>query len=406
MTSDRHDLDTYLQSVNEQIQTTKMSSEMWFRSPSRHQIHVNDRFVRSLMQEGLAPAASPLTTSAAEQLDRDPSDLRSAYWAQATRTRDIAVRFGAADHASLHTYFTADPGRSSQAAGARARRTVTPSSPADYLIRSIDRLTATTGSHPADSWRKIMRTLAHDWPRLVHTCQASPDSAVPASHILREFYHATERENLPSNGPKQTPPSSPGGSPSIVLTEGEAREMATSYMLGRLPFTAQEYDMAARLVTMPRLQSALLAVQLQLTASSVEPLTRLVAGIGTPRVLLPFTEAFVDRFDYSSPARIDLCPNPKLITVLCNNVVPAIAGELIRKRARAADLDSESIRAGVIAARRRHIYEIAIALFNRADTLPRHMITLSGFNRRVCPAAAPFSAFLEQWLPYHFDRHP
>ncbi|MFD3842122.1 hypothetical protein ACFWWC_38625 [Streptomyces sp. NPDC058642] len=162
--------------------------------------------------------------------------------------------------------------------------------------------------------------------------------------------------------------------------------------------------MTAELVAMPRLQSALLAVQLHLTASSAEPLARLVAGFGTPRVLLPFTEAFVDRFNYSSPARIGLCPNPKLITVLCNNVVPAIAGELLRREAQATELDSDSIQAGVIAARRRHIYEIMIALFNRADTLPPDMVALSSFSRRVCPAAVPFSAFLEEWLPYYFDQ--
>ncbi|MFF3884286.1 hypothetical protein [Streptomyces sp. NPDC001914] len=155
---------------------------------------------------------------------------------------------------------------------------------------------------------------------------------------------------------------------------------------------------------MPRLQSALLAVQLHLTASSAEPLANLVASLGTPRVLLPFTEAFVDGFGYGSSKRIDLCPNPKLITVLCNNVVPAIAGELLLKGAQAADLDSDSIRAGVTAARRRHIYEIMIALFNRVDTLPSDIVALSGFNRRVCPAAVPFSAFLEEWLPYYFDR--
>ncbi|MFD8813728.1 hypothetical protein ACFV23_20085 [Streptomyces sp. NPDC059627] len=403
MTPDRRSLDVYLQSVNEQIQTTKMSSELWFRSPPLHQIRANDQFVRSLMSEGLAPAATP-PVSEAEQPEPRRSAVRSAYWAQATRTREIAVHFGAAGHASLQEYFTADAGRSSEAARTRARRTVAPSSAADYLLRSIDRRTALTGADAAASCRKSMRILARDWHRIVHACQAAPDSALPASHVLREFYRLAAGENPPSSGPRHTPSGSPGDGPPVLLTEAEAREMATSYMLGRLPFTVQEYRMAAELVAMPRLQSALLAVQLQLTVSSTEPLARLVAAFGTPRVLLPFTEAFVDRFNYSSSARIDLCPNPKLITVLCNNVVPAIAGELLRQEAQATDLDSGFIQAGVIAARRRHIYEIMIALFNRADALRPDMVALSGFNRRVCPAAVPFSAFLEEWLPYYFDR--
>ncbi|MFG3657088.1 hypothetical protein [Streptomyces sp. NPDC047706] len=403
MTPDRHKLDVYLQSVNEQIQTTKMSSELWFRSPPPHQIRANDQFVRSLMSEGLAPSASP-AISAAEQAEHRLSAVRSRYWAQATRTRDVAVHFGAADHASLNEYFTLDAGRSGEAARGRARRTVARSTPADYLLRSIDRLAAATDADPAAACRKSMRMLARDWPRLVLACQAPPDSVLPASRVLREFYRSTARGDPSRNGPKYTPHGSPGHGPPVLLTEVEAREMATSYMLGRLPFTDREYRLAAKLAAMPRLQSALLAVQLHLTASSAEPLARLVAGSGTPRVLLPFTEAFVDRFRYSSAERIDLRPNPKLITVLCNNVVPAIAGELLRREARAADLDSDSIQAGVIAARRRHIYEITIALFNRTDTLPPGMVVLSGFSRRVCPAAVPFSEFLEEWLPYYFDR--
>ncbi|MFD5271531.1 hypothetical protein [Streptomyces sp. NPDC058335] len=401
MTPDRQSLDVYLQSVNEQIQTTKMSSEIWFRSPPRHQIRANDHFVRSLMSEGLAPAASP-TIIENEQAKPCHGAVRSAYWAQATRSRDVAVRFGAAGHISLLEYFTVDAGRSGEAARTRVRRTVSPSTPADYLLRSIDRLTAATGADPAASCRKSVRILARDWPHLVDACQARPDFTLPARHVLREFYHSAATEAPPSNGPRHTPLGD--GPPTVLLTEAEAREMAATYMLGRLPFTAQEYRMTAELVAMPRLQSALLAVQLHLIASSTESLARLVAGFGAPQVLLPFTEAFVDQFNYSSSARIELCPNPKLLTVLCNNVVPAIAGELLRKEAQAADLDSDSIRAGVNAARRRHIYEIMIALFNRADTLPPDMVALSGFIRRVCPAAVPFSAFLEKWLPYYFDR--
>ncbi|MGW3631420.1 hypothetical protein ACWD7F_14815 [Streptomyces sp. NPDC005122] len=402
MTPDREGLEVYLRSVNEEIQTTKMSSELWFRSPPRYRIHANDRFVRSLMGEGLRWATSPTVPS--EPAASHPSSVRSVYWDAATRVREAAVHFGAAGHRSLDGYLTLDTGRSGEAALMRARRDTAPRTPADYLLRSVDRFSATTGADPARSCREAMRVLSRDWPLLVRACRDRTGSAPRASDVLREFHHSVETRAGRTSGPEHPSPDPRADGPPVLLTTAEARELATSYMLGRLPFTAQEYRMARELVAVPRLQSALLAVQLRLTKGSLESLGGIVTAFGTPRVLLPFTEAFVNRSGYGPSTRVDLSPNPKLITVLCNNVVPAIAGELLRGGAQADDLDSDFVRAGVAAARRRHIYEIMIALFNRVDGSPADMVALSGFSMRVCPAAVPFSAFLEEWLPYYVDH--
>ncbi|MFI9390804.1 hypothetical protein ACIG53_07975 [Streptomyces bauhiniae] len=402
MTVDRDNLDIYLRSVNEEIQTMKMSSELWFRSACPQQIRANDRFVRSLMGEGL-----DWGTSAPQNRPELPGPrrcpVRREYWSAVTSAQDVAVRFGAADHPTLQAYFTVDAGRSGEAAFARARSAVVPLAPADYLLRSIDRIAVGTGTGPADACRKAMRMLSRDWSHFVDACRARPHAPLHASAVLREFHEAVVTRSIPRSGPDPTPPDSRADGPQVVLTEAEARELAASYLIGRLPFAAQEYRMAGELVAMPRLQEALLAAQLHLTAGSLKPVGALVNRLGTLRSLLPFTEAFVNRTGYGPSGRLDLSPNPKLITVLCNNVVPAIAGELLRRGAQAEDLDSESIRAGVIAARRRHIYEVMIALFDRAEGLPPGMVTLSGFNVRVCPAAVPFSSFLEEWLPFYFD---
>lgn len=248
-----------------------------------------------------------------------------------------------------------------------------------------------------------MRTLSRDWHLLVDACGAQAHASVHASAVLREFHEAVVTGPVPQSESDQRASGPRADGPLVVLTEAEARELAASYMIGRLPFTAREYRVAEELVAMPRLQDALLAAQLHLTAGSLKTVAALVGQLGTRRSLLPFTEAFVNRSGYGPSGRLELSPNPKLITVLCNNVVPAIAGELLRRGGQAEDVDSASIRAGVVAARRRHIYEVMIALFDRAEGLAAGMVTLSGFNVRVCPAAAPFSSFLEEWLPFYFD---
>ncbi|MFJ6903870.1 hypothetical protein [Streptomyces griseoluteus] len=402
MTVNRRDLDLYLRSVNEEIQTMKMSSELWFRSACPQRIRANDRFVRELMSAGLNWG-----TSAAQECPESSGPprcpVRREYWSAVTAAQDVAVRFGAAGHHSLGAYFTVDAGRSGEAAFMRAWSTVVPLSPADYLLRSIDRIAVRSGAAPADACRKAMRILSRDWLHFVNACRGQPLTPVHASAVLDKFHEAVATEHVARSGsvPKALDPCADG--PRVVLTEAEARELAKSYMIGRLPFTAREYSVARELVTMPRLQEALLAAQLHLTAGSLKAAGALVAQLGTLRSLLPFTEAFVNRSGYGPSGRLELSPNPKLITVLCNNVVPAIAGELLRRGSQARDLDSASIRAGVIAARRRHIYEVPIALFDQVEGPPSGMVTLSGFNVRVCPAAGPFSAFLEEWLPFYFD---
>jgi hypothetical protein len=400
MITDRYDLDVYLQSVNEQIQTTKMSSELWFRSPPANEIRQNDRFVRSLIGEGLSWAIS--VDQAVQQTTRSDSvSMRNSYWEAAERARDVAVCFGAAGHRTLDEYFTVDPRRSGEAALVRADQAVTASSPADYLLQSIRRLSRVSGTPPAESCRWVMAALARDWPDLV-PLRLGQSPPVDAAHPLREFCSSVEVRGAQRRGPECNSQGVSTDNPRALLSETEAREFATTYMLSRYCFTVQEYRMAERLVAVPRLKSALLAAQLHLIAGSRESLGMLLTRFGTPRVLLPFTELFVNRHGYQSSV-LELSPNPKLITVLCNNVVPAIAGELLRRGAHVEHLDADVIRAGVVAARRRHVFEIMIALFDRIEGSGPD-VGLSGFSMRVCPGLVPFCNFLLDWLPYYFDR--
>ncbi|MFJ1763226.1 hypothetical protein ACIOD2_23135 [Amycolatopsis sp. NPDC088138] len=398
MTLNHNGLDEYLQWVNEEAQTAKISSELRFRSPPRDRLRANDRFVRALVTEEAAWSAPAGAQHEFGELTE--SQLRTVYWEAAERTRTTAVFFGAAGHRTLDEYFAVDSARSEEAALARARGATTPHSPADYLLRTVDRFSSSIG--PSQACRRAMSLLAQDWEGLVgEWSRGRTDSILRASDLLRDFYERTELRTPGRHQVEQPPSGARTDSSPVLLTTAEAREFSALYMLGKYPFTTKEYEVAGDLVAMPRLRSALLATHLHFTGASAKPLAKLLSEWGTPRVLLPFTEAFVSR----TGADTHLYPNPKLITVLCNNVVPAIAGELIHRGIPAEALDSGAVHAGVVAAKRRHVFDLTIAMFDRFGSPSSGMVRISGFSMRACPALVPFSSFLEMWLPYHFHRY-
>ncbi|WP_433349548.1 hypothetical protein [Micromonospora sp. CA-111912] len=406
MHPDREKLDTYLQFVNEEMQTAKLASEMWFRSAPGAVVAENDHFVRSVLRRGLSHAEPPSESGDVEPLPTGPAALRARYWQRVVDAKPVAVHFGAADLDGLDDYFDVATDRSSQAAVARLRAETTPRSPADHLLRSVEQVAAVLGTSHSESCRQTMNLLSTDWCDLVRRCRNGPEPALPtADRVLSAFYASISPELVRQR--LLTPPSRSRhrhrGAAEASLTSSQAREMARSYMLARLCFSAEEVRVARRLASHPRLQYALLATQLQLVAASSHRARQLTRDWGTARVLLPFTEAFVSSNGYRSSVT-DLAPNPKLITVLCNNLLPAVAGELLIRDAGPDDLDAGTLAAGVQAAYQRGVFAVTIGLFH--GTAEPGVVSLSGFSRRVCPAARPFAAFCRRWLPYFFERYP
>ncbi|TDC29567.1 hypothetical protein E1211_25770 [Micromonospora sp. 15K316] len=385
------------------MQTAKLASEVWLRSAPAHVVVENDHFVRSLVRGGLAPGERGRDPDGLDPIEADPVLLREHYWDRVTRAKRVAVQFGAADHDDLDDYFTVAPERSSRATLERARTTIGPGSPADFLLRSIDRLAATKHVSHSEACREAMRLLAAAWPDLVERSHAAPGAAPPTvERVLAEFHAAVGAGHV-GRGTAPGRPRAPEDPVDARLTTVEARELASLYMLGRRCFTDEELRLAQRLAENPRLRYALLATHLRLVAESGAEAVRLTVGWGTTRALLPFTEAFVNRTGYASPV-IDLSPNPKLITVLCDNVLPAVAGELIGRNAAEDALDADALVAGVQAAVRRGVFAVTIGLFHRSER--PDVAALSGFSRRVCPAVTPFGGFCRRWLPYYFERCP
>ncbi|MCG5465150.1 hypothetical protein MED01_003423 [Micromonospora sp. MED01] len=404
---EKEKLDTYLESVNEERQTAKLASEVWFQAASAEVTARNDDFVRALLRRVLPPGRPSPESGDLGALLADPAALSAHYWKRVVTGKPVAVRFGAADLDTLDGYFGLTADRSLPAAVVRLREETTPGSPAERLLRGIERLASRRGQSHAEACRDVMSRLSTHWPDLVHLCRGGLDAPpLPAGSVLSTLHDAigaVDEEGRRSRRSSSGVPSPRAGSAEVLLTTAEARELARVYMLARLCFSAEEFRVAQLLAGDPRVRYAVLATHLYLVDEVSRSASELVEAWGTAKVLLPFTEAFVNVSGYSSSV-IDLVPNPKLITVVGNNLLPAVAGELLRRDATVDELDADILAAGVQAAVRRGVFDVTIGLFHQTDR--RDVVSLSGLSRRVCPAVRPFGAFCQRWLPYFFDSHP
>ncbi|MFI6244012.1 hypothetical protein ACIBEF_29520 [Micromonospora sp. NPDC050795] len=404
---EKEKLDTYLESVNEERQTAKLASEVWFQAASAEVTARNDDFVRTLLRRVLPPGRPSPESGDLGALLADPAALSAYYWERVVAGKAVAVRFGAADLGTLDGYFGLTAGRSLPDAVARLHEETTPGSPAAHLLRGIERLASRRGQSHAEACRDVMSHLSTHWPDLARRCRGGPDAApLPAERILSTLDDAigvAGEEGRRSRRSSPDVPAQGAGSAEVLLTTAEARELARVYMLARLCFSAEEFRIAQLLAADPRVRYAVLATHLYLVSEVSRSAEELVESWGTAKVLLPFTEAFVNVSGYSSSVA-DLAPNPKLITVISNNLLPAVAGELLRRDAAVDEVDADILAAGVQAAVQQGVFDVTIGLFNQADR--RDAVSLSGLSRRVCPAVRPFGAFCRRWLPYFFDRHP
>lgn len=395
------ELSQYLQCVNETRQTMKIGSEQFMVSPPPPVVRTNDRFVRRLISRSL-PAIEPSD----EVLDRLPlrmgvADVKSWYWAESQRGRKVALRFGAADHANVDKYFDVDVTRAWLTRAQTLRQAHPAPSLTSELLQLVESIAASQSISVPQASRAAALQLSRAW--------STQDPAVHTERNLREAL----RELCADHGPSGTSggvlrdPTCPerlgGAAFPLSSPESEVQEFAGVFGLSRLDFDVREMELSHRIARDPRLQYALLAFHSIVVVQARTIAAKLVARFGDSHVLLPFTELCVDVDGYSSPS-VDLVPNPKLITVLVNNILPGISGIMLRDEVPLDRLNGSVIQQGVASAVSRGIFEVRIGAFNRSESDSEP--TLDGMTLRVCPARDPFAQLCARWLPFLFERYP
>lgn len=99
---------------------------------------------------------------------------------------------------------------------------------------------------------------------------------------------------------------------------------------------------------------------------------------------------------------VELAPNPKLAKAFTNNILPAIAMELIENDRTVDELEPDDIRKGVERARKAHLFQLDIGEFRRHDEDDR-LVTLRSIFSAVCPGSGMFLNALSKQLLAKYD---
>jgi len=107
-----------------------------------------------------------------------------------------------------------------------------------------------------------------------------------------------------------------------------------------------------------------------------------------------FTEMFLSAKDESG--NISFIPNPKLLSVISKNVLPAVARVFIESGSN--ELTSEHLTQGAQVAKDLKLFQTMIGEYNRKN-VDGEEIEFGGFFNQTCPAMKPFSNALVEVLP-------
>jgi hypothetical protein len=186
---------------------------------------------------------------------------------------------------------------------------------------------------------------------------------------------------------------------SLILAENDAAGLVEVYDIQSRPYDEDALTIGNELAHIPEMQRAMIQVQEDLVEASEGYLKmhpERAAGN-----LENFSEIFVP--EYSDDHR-ELLPNPKLLLAMVNNVMPAIATQLMRRGGSAETVTADDINEGVkIAAKEYKLFQTRIGQFNNYSPTDGTTELQSTFQV-VCPANSLFPNFLTAKLATYYEE--
>ncbi|HSX31545.1 MAG TPA: hypothetical protein VLE99_06545 [Candidatus Saccharimonadales bacterium] len=188
------------------------------------------------------------------------------------------------------------------------------------------------------------------------------------------------------------------GAPPLHLHMDDIGGIMTVCKLQQRSYSAAEVALANRLLENPLLQNTLLVFHMQLVS-----------------VVRNFLQTYPDRLNYSLETISEICvpsgagdafrllPNPKLLNVIANNIIPAAARVLAAKGLPLSEFNSGHLREAIILARELGVFQTQIGNFGHRNVQTDSAEQTVVFER-VCPALAVFTRQMLSWLPYLYDR--
>lgn len=401
-------LDSYLTVIDERVRTSRRASEIFFDMPKIPDAVEGERLIREDLQETYKDFSQQENQT--DAIDRiDIAAIKDEYWDGARRVGEIS---GALPNATIDDYFKVDVERSEKAIREQIVRDYDPISPPRQLLGAIERYMDGLGIDAMTASRVATKHLRLQLPFMKLKAKELIDTGLDELEATNEVFEefaavSVEAHVLRLQQSGETNPlhgfvsSVVPKDKSLVDTAGPLRLRASDatgltkvYKLERRPYTDDELELANELTSQSTIQACLLTFQMALVEYSTSYLKQNPERM--KHSLLPFSEFFV---------QVDgvFVPNPKLIKVLCNNYLPAVAGIMLSEGITTQQLRGEHFARAAVDAKERRVFFAQIATYNNFRESDQ-TVELDSFINRVCPGMTVLTDSLESWMPRIYER--
>lgn len=397
-------LDDYLEIVDSRVRTSRRLSEVCLRMTNDPNLMSGERLIRDDLNKTFDDFTQnhyEATTTRSEV-----EAIRDYYWARAQNVSEVA---GAYPGATLDDYFVVDVDRDEESVRKMIREKYESGSVPGLLLSSIEAYSTSLNITIMEASRIATKHLTYAMPYLkmyatehVSTGDFNREDATRAAfHYFADELvpnHIRESERSGSIAKYDSCyPALPADSEllePLLLSAGDAKALTRVYKLERRPYSHEELRGAAELTQSPMIRSLLMNFQLTMVEYGARYLEDHPER--KEHSLLPFSEIFVESDG-------EFLPNPKLLKVLSNNYLPALAGILAGDNRDVSTLQPEDFANAATDARKRRVFFAQIARYNNHDR-ENDTVELDAFVSRTCPGMKMLTDSLTHWLPEIYSK--
>lgn len=402
-------LDAYLKVIDENVRTSRRASEVFFDMPPLTVAVEGERLVRGDLDETYADFVKP----GERDIDNEQSfsSIQESYWSQAQHVGEIS---GAYPNATLADYFVVDTERSEAAIRASIREKYEPVSPPVLLLDAIERYADALDLDIMTAARIATKHLQLQLPFMKTRAQEliveeGVDEVDATNRVFQDFVEVSVQAHIlkvKESGDenvlhgfinKVLPPDAADlidDAPPLRLSAYDATGLTRVYKLERRPYSDEELKLANQLAQDSLMQATLITFQMAIVDYSKDYLETHPERAG--HSLLPYSEFFV-------PTEHGFSPNPKLLKVLCNNYLPAVAGLMQERGIGIDEITGELLAEAAQSAKKRRVFFAQIGKFNNLDP-ETDTVELDAFVSRTCPGMQILSNGLSTWMPKVYDH--
>lgn len=407
-------LDAY---INQYIgtKTTRHASENDFTCPPVTEAALAVRAMRQTIHDTFGGHHAP--SSEVDGPLKDLAASKADYWRDA---QYADASHGAYPGYTLDQYFHASPTRSYATVRARIYEKYPPESPTARMFGALDMYQQGLGVSASFAARAFTHLLHVSLPAVRHaaaeyeaTGDSPPDAGRkallgfmdgPVSQDIRSLrvlldQGATITVHM-SQKAKAHESEFEHSSKPLRLYRSDIEGLVSVRQVQIHPYTDQELAMADTMMGIPSMQHAILLFHLRMIKRAESYFVTHPERLA--HSLEPFTEIFIARTD-NIARTVSLIPNPKLIPVIGNNILPAVARlSLERGECNASAISSSDILRGVELAKSLGIFQTEVGQFTNYDA-ESDSAELATLFARTCPAMQMFSHALSEDLPTLYD---